>query len=76
VNSAARDYSARVTPDGRYLFHASERGLPTDAHPARWTYREFTTALRGVRNGLGNTYQIDLSVALPAPPRDTGTAHP
>jgi Tol biopolymer transport system component len=64
VNSAARDYSARVTPDGKYLFYTSERGVPTDARTKPWTYREFTRAIRGVRNGLGNLYQIDLASAL------------
>ena len=69
LNSAARDYTARVSPDGRYLFFTSERGMPTDTRTAKWTYREFTTAARSVRNGLGNLYQIDLAAALPAPPR-------
>ncbi|HEX7914563.1 MAG TPA: hypothetical protein VF497_02305 [Rudaea sp.] len=70
VNSAARDYNARVTPDGRYLFFTSERGLPTERRDAPWTYREFTTAIRSVRNGLGNIYQIDLSVVLDAELRE------
>jgi len=73
VNSAARDYSARATPDGKYLFFTSERGLPTDERTAPWTYREFTAAIRSVRNGLGNIYQIDLSAALP-PPADEAQA--
>jgi Tol biopolymer transport system component len=68
VNSAARDYSARVTPDGKYLIYTSERGVPTDARTHPWTYRELTTAIRSVRNGLGDIYQIDLDAALPPPP--------
>ena len=75
VNSAARDYSARVTPDGKYLFYTSERGLPTDTRTAPWTYREFTKAIRSVRNGLGNIYQIDFSTALPLPFDETKSAH-
>ena len=67
VNSAARDYSARVTPDGKYLIFTSERGLPTQTRSAPWTYREFTQAIRSPRNGLGDIYQIDLSAALPKP---------
>jgi len=67
VNSAARDYSARVTPDGKYLIFTSERGVPTDARTTPWTYREFTAAVRGVRNGLGNIYRIELDAALPPP---------
>jgi hypothetical protein len=65
VNSAARDYTARVTPDGKYLVFTSERGVQTDARTQPWTYREFTAAVRGVRNGLGNIYQMDLDAALP-----------
>jgi hypothetical protein len=69
VNSAARDYTARVTPDGKYLVFSSERGVPTDARTRRWTYREFTDAVRSVRNGLGNLYIIDLDAALPDRPK-------
>ncbi len=58
VNSAARDYSPRLSPDGRYLFFASERGLPTGRRPR--TYGDLVRAIRGVRNGLGNLYQVDL----------------
>jgi hypothetical protein len=68
INSAARDYSPRLTPDGRYLFFASERGLPTDRRSAPFTYRGLVAAIRGVRNGLGNLYQVDLAAALPPPP--------
>jgi Tol biopolymer transport system component len=67
VNSAARDYTARVTPDGKYLIFTSERGMPTEARTRPWTFREFTDAVRSVRNGLGNIYQIDLDAALTPP---------
>jgi hypothetical protein len=66
VNSAARDYSARVTPDRKYLFFTSERGLPTQRRSSPWTYGEFTKALHSARNGLGDIYQMDLSAALEA----------
>jgi hypothetical protein len=63
VNSVARDYSPRLSPDGRYLFFASERGLPIqDRRPG--TYRELIAAMNGTLNGLGNIYQIDLKTAL------------
>jgi len=67
VNSAARDYTARVTPDGKYLYFTSESGVPTDTRTKPWTYREFTDAVRSVRNGLGNIYRIELDAALPPP---------
>src|SRR5262249_7343838 len=54
VNSAARDYSPRVTPDGRHLVFASERGVPTEARDRPWTYRELVAAIRAPGNGLGD----------------------
>jgi hypothetical protein len=64
INSAARDYSPRVSPDGRTLFFASERGLPTARTRPR-TYRDWVAATTGTLNGLGNIYQVDLKAALP-----------
>jgi len=66
VNSAARDYSPRITPDGRTLLFASERGLPTEARPKNLTYAELIRRIRGVRNGLGNIYAMPLDAALVA----------
>ncbi len=63
VNSAARDYSPRVAK-GRLIF-ASERGLPTEPRVRPFTYAELTRRIRGVANGLGNVYEIDLADALP-----------
>lgn len=63
VNSVARDYSPRLSPDGRYLFFASERGLPTQEHRPG-TYRELIAAMNGTLNGLGNIYRIDLKAVL------------
>jgi Tol biopolymer transport system component len=71
INSAARDYSPRFSPDGKYLFFASERGLPTDPRTAPFTYRELTASIRRPRNGLGDLYQVDLAAGLKeaAPPK-------
>ena len=66
VNSAARDYSPRITPDGRTLLFASERGLPTEPRPKNLTYAELVRRIRGVRNGLGNIYAMPLDAALAA----------
>jgi len=63
VNSVARDYSPRLSPDGRYLFFASERGLPIQDHRPG-TYRELIAAIQSTLNGLGNIYRIDLKAAL------------
>jgi hypothetical protein len=64
INGPARDYSPRLSPDGRSLFFASERGLPTAKTRPR-TYREWVAAMTGTLNGLGNIYQVDLKAALP-----------
>jgi hypothetical protein len=64
INGPARDYSPRLSPDGRTLFFASERGLPTAKERPR-TYREWTAAAAGTLNGLGNISQVDLKAALP-----------
>lgn len=67
VNSAARDYSPRLTPDGHSLIFASERGLP-DARRARpFTYDELEREMHGTLNGLGNLYLVDVA-ALPKGP--------
>jgi hypothetical protein len=67
INSAARDYTPRITPDGRYLLFASERGLPDARRAHPFTYRELKQAMHGTLNGLGNLYLVDASV-LPRPP--------
>lgn len=56
VNTAARDYSPRFSPDGKYLFWSSERGFdrPKD-------YGDLTMQLHRTLNGWGNIYQIELS---------------
>jgi hypothetical protein len=61
VNTAARDYSPRFSPDGKYLFWSSERGLGTDPRDHRLTFQELETRMHGTLNGWGNIYQIELS---------------
>ena len=59
VNTRARDYSPRLSPDGKYLFFTSERGFATTSLERRLTFREFQSNLRSTLNGSGNIYQID-----------------
>lgn len=56
INTAARDYSPRFSPDGKYLFWSSERGFEKPK-----TYRDFVANERRTLNGWGNIYQIELS---------------
>lgn len=64
VNSRARDYSPRITLDGRSLIFTSERGMPTDPRTKPWTAAEFEKSATSIRNGLGNIYRIRLEDAL------------
>jgi len=64
VNGAAREYSPRITPDGRTLLYASERGLPTEPRKKGMSYDELVRRIRGVENGLGNIYAVPLDAAL------------
>lgn len=68
INSTARDYSPRLTPDGRYLSFTSERGLPNARRARPLTYAELEHEMHSVLNGLGNLYLVDVD-ALPPPPR-------
>jgi Tol biopolymer transport system component len=61
INSSGAEYSPIVTPDGKYFFWSSTRGLPATSQTKRLTYTDLMTKLRNPGNGLGDIYQIDLS---------------
>jgi len=64
VNTKARDYSPRLSPDGKYLFWSSERGFENPSN-----FREFSERSHRTLNGWGNIYQIELSaIGLGAKP--------
>ena len=64
VNTPARDYSPRVTPDGKYLIFTSERGFGMQRPEAPLTYDDFERGVHSVFNGLGNLYRIALPPIL------------
>lgn len=64
VNTQAREYSPRISLDGRSFFFSSERGMPTERRTKAWTRAEFDEASRSVRNGLGNIYRMSVEEAL------------
>lgn len=64
INTRARDYSPRISPDGKYLLFSSEKGFPTDKREQAVTYDEFAQKIRGTMNGLGNIYRIPLDYVL------------
>lgn len=67
VNTAFRDYSPRISPDGKYLFFTSEKDFSAGKKGVS-NYLELEKALRSVCNGSGNIYQIDLSTLDITPP--------
>jgi hypothetical protein len=64
VNTRAREYSPRLTPDGKWLIFTSERGFPTENHAKALTYDELESGVRGTLNGLGNIYRIEMNSIL------------
>jgi dipeptidyl aminopeptidase/acylaminoacyl peptidase len=66
INTRARDYSPRISPDGKYMIFSSEKGFPTDKRDQPMTYDDFLEKTRGTLNGLGNIYRIPLDYVLQA----------
>lgn len=64
INTPAREYSPRVTPDGKWLIFTSERGMTSEKRDAPFTYREFSERSRGILDGLGNIYRIPMEYVL------------
>jgi hypothetical protein len=62
INSSADEFSAKITPDGKYFFWASTRSTIDQAKTRSWTLQELSNAYHGPQNGLGDIYYIDLSV--------------
>jgi len=61
VNTSARDYSPRISPDGKYLFFTSERDFTMQPLTKPLTYSALVEGLHSTLNGSGNIYQIELS---------------
>jgi Tol biopolymer transport system component len=66
INTPAREYSPRLTPDGKRLVFTSERGMGTEQRAKPWTMTEFEQKSRSIWNGLGNIYTVPIEV-LPKP---------
>jgi len=69
INTPAREYSPRLTPDGKRLIFTSERGMGTDKRDKAWTMAEFEQKSGSIWNGLGNIYSVPIEV-LPKPPKE------
>src|SRR5438874_2219493 len=66
VNTTAREYSARVSADGHWLYYTSETGMPYEKRIQPLTYQQFEDGMKSVRNGLGNIYRFPLVPILEA----------
>lgn len=66
INTAAREYSARVSADGRWLYFTSEMGSPYLKRTQPLTYQLFTDKNARVANGLGNLFRTSLAPVLAA----------
>ena len=61
INSEASDLNPSVSPDGRYLYFTSTRGV-FDTIPARpLDYRELWRRLMSPGNGLGDIYRVEMT---------------
>jgi hypothetical protein len=62
INSSARDYSPRISGDGKWLLFTSERFDKPPSLPM--TFESFVRMSRGLYNGLGNLYRIPMEYVL------------
>jgi hypothetical protein len=64
INTAAREYSPRISPDGKWLIFTSERGMQTEKRDQPFSADEFSQKARGIFNGLGNIYRVSMDYVL------------
>ena len=67
INSAANEYSPKISPDGRYFFWTSTRNTRDKRAPKSFTTQQYLDEIRSAGNGLGDIYQIDLSIVTATP---------
>ena len=61
LSSPARDYSPRITPDGRWLYFTSEHGFADAPRDHALTYDEVERSFHSALNGLGNIYRVPIA---------------
>ena len=64
INSAARDYTPRISTDGKWLFYTSERGFSTGRRTVPFNYDELNKGQGSILNGYGNIYRVELAQVL------------
>jgi Tol biopolymer transport system component len=61
VNSAGWEFGGKPSPDGKYLFFTSNRGVLDQPLPERLEYDELIEAIRSPGNGLHDIYRVETS---------------
>jgi len=61
INSAAWDFSPKVSPDGNWFFFTGNRGFADKPLEKRLDYQELLQKLHSPGNGLRDIYKIDIS---------------
>jgi Tol biopolymer transport system component len=61
INTAAAEYSPKISPDGRYFFWSSARTTIKTAQQKRLSLPELTNLIRSPGNGLCDIYYIDVA---------------
>lgn len=68
INTPFMEIGPKISPDGKWLFFTSTRTLFRGGPlPEKKSTDEMLSTLRGPRNGLGDIYQVDISVVTPTP---------
>ena len=64
INTSAREYSPRISPDGKWLIFTSKRGMQNEHRDGPFSNSEFSSKAQGTFNGLGNIYRIPMEYVL------------
>src|SRR5206468_12446804 len=64
VNTPFREYSPRLSADGKMLIFASEKGFGGERRGKSWTAADLDRQTKSILNGLGNIYEIPLKSVL------------
>ena len=69
INSAAWDFSPKVSPDRKWFFFTSNRGFADKPLEKPLSYQELLQKLHSPGNGLRDIYKIDISALNLAAPK-------